>query len=44
MRILIKCKYDDRINNLLNDCLNEFYKMKTFTSRVSVRLNPNNML
>ena len=44
MRILIKCKYDERINNLLNDCLNEFYKMKTYTSRVSVQLNPNNML
>ena len=44
MRILIKCKYDERINNLLNDSLNEFYKLKTNTSRVSVQLNPSNML
>ncbi len=44
MRILIKCKYDERINNLLNDTLEEFYKMKTFTSRVVIELNPNNML
>ncbi len=44
MRIIIKCKYDDRINNLLNDCMQEFYKMKTYTSRMAIELNPNNML
>ena len=44
MRIIIKCKYDERINNLLNDCLQEFYKMKTYTSRIAIELNPNNML
>ena len=44
MRILIKCKYDERINALLNDMLNEFYNMKNKTARVSVELNPNNML
>ena len=44
MRMLIKCKYDDRINHLLNDALNEFYKMKTKTARTIVELNPNNML
>ena len=44
MRILIKCKYDERINNLMNDMLIEFYKFKTKTSRVCVELNPNNML
>ena len=44
MRIIIKCKYDERINNLLNDSLKEFYKMKTFSSRVAIELNPNNML
>ncbi len=44
MRIIIKCKYDERIKNLLNDSLNEFYKMKTTTARVAVELNPNNML
>ncbi len=44
MRIIIKCKYDERINNLLNDSLDEFYKMKTVSARVAVELNPNNML
>ena len=44
MRILIKCKYDERINDLLKDSLNEFYKMKTVSARMAVELNPNNML
>ncbi len=44
MRILIKCKYDERVNNLLKDSLSEFYKMKTASARMAVELNPNNML
>ncbi len=44
MRILIKCKYDERVNSLLKDSLNEFYKMKTVSARMAVELNPNNML
>jgi len=43
-RIIIKCKYDERINALMADTLNLFYSMKTKTARTSVELNPNNML
>ncbi len=44
MRIIIKCKYDERINNLLTDCNNEFYNMKKYTARMAIELNPNNMM
>ena len=44
MRMLIKCLYDDRIHDLLQDSLSEFYKMKTISVRVAIELNPNNML
>ena len=44
MRMLIKCLYDDRIHDLLQDSLGEFYKMKTISARVAIELNPNNML
>jgi len=44
MRILIKCKYDQRINELVNSMLKEFYNMKARTARVAVMLNPHNML
>ena len=43
-RILIKCKYDSRIKELLLDSLKEFYKMKKKDVRVNIELNPNNML
>ena len=43
-RMLIKCKYDERVNNLLSDALEEFLKMNTKTARVNIELNPNNML
>ena len=43
-RMIIKCKYDERINNLLRDSLDEFAKMKTKTARVNIVINPNNML
>ena len=43
-RMIIKCKYDDRVNNLLTDALNEFIGMKTKTARVNIELNPNNMI
>ena len=42
--MLIKCLYDDRIHDLLQDSLSEFYKMKTISARVAIELNPNNML
>ena len=43
-RLIIKCKYDKRIHGLLTDAQNEFYKMKVKTARMSIELNPNNML
>ena len=43
-RMLIKCKYDDRVNNLLTDAYDTFLNMKTKTARVNIELNPNNML
>ncbi|MBR3133983.1 MAG: primosomal protein N' [Clostridia bacterium] len=43
-RLIIKCKYDKRIHDLLTDAQNEFYKMKVKTARMSIELNPNNML
>ena len=43
-RMLIKCKYDERVNNLLSDALEEYLKMNTKTTRVNIELNPNNML
>ena len=43
-RMIIKCKYDERVNNLLTDSLAEFLKMRTKTARVNIEINPNNML
>ena len=43
-RMIIKCKYDDRVNALLTDALNQFIDMKTKTARVNIELNPNNMI
>ena len=43
-RMIIKCKYDDRVNSLLKDTLEEFISMKTYTARVNIVLNPDNML
>lgn len=41
-RIIIKCIYDEKINKLLKETLEEFYKFKTNT-RLSIKQNPNNM-
>ena len=43
-RMIIKCKYDERVNNLLTDALNEFINYKSKTARINIELNPNNML
>lgn len=43
-RMIIKCKYDNRIHNLLDDTQSEFFKMKFKTARLAIELNPNNML
>ena len=37
-------KYDDRVNALLTDALNQFINIKTKTARVNIELNPNNMI
>lgn len=41
-RIIIKCIYDEKMNKLLKETLEEFYKLKTNT-RLSMKQNPNNM-
>ena len=41
-RIIIKCIYDEKMNKLLKETLEEFYKLKTNT-RLSIKQNPNNM-
>ena len=41
-RIIIKCIYDEKMNELLKQTLEEFYKFKTNT-RLSIKQNPNNM-
>ena len=42
-RIIIKCKLDDTMINLMNDMLKEYYQMKTNDTRVIVDVNPNDM-
>ena len=44
MRILIKCLYDKKMNRLINETMNYFYGQKNNNCRLSVELNPNNML
>lgn len=41
-RMIIKCIYDEKMNKLLKETLEEFYKFKTNT-RLSIKQNPNNM-
>ena len=41
-RMIIKCIYDKKMNKLLKETLEEFYKLKTNT-RLSIKQNPNNM-
>ena len=43
-RILIKCKFSEEIINLMNDVLEEYYKFKLKNTKISIDLNPNNML
>ena len=44
MRVLIKCLYDEKMNKLINETMNLFYGKKNNNCRLSVELNPNNML
>ena len=44
-RIIVKCKFDDTIINLMNDVQEEFFNTKKQEStRIIIDLNPNNML
>ncbi len=43
-RILIKCKFSDETINLLNETLEFFKTLKTNKTRVTIDLNPNNMM
>ena len=43
MRMIIKCKYDEKVNDLMNGALETFYNMKVSTARLAIELNPNNM-
>ena len=42
-RILIKCIFCDDIVNLMNETLEEFYKLKSKNTRMVIDVNPNNM-
>ena len=42
-RIIIKCKLDDTIINLINNMLEEYYKLKAKNTSVSISVNPNDM-
>ena len=43
-RILIKCKFGEEITDLINDVLEEFQKMKSKSTKITIDLNPNNMM
>lgn len=42
-RMIIKCKFDDTMIDLMNDMLSEYAKMKVHDTRVSIDVNPNDM-
>ena len=43
-RILIKCKFSDNIINLINETIDEYFKLKLKNTRIAIDLNPNNMM
>lgn len=43
-RILVKCKFSDEIIDLMNETLEEYYKLKYKNTRITIDLNPNNMM
>ena len=43
-RIIIKGNMDEETNKILNICLNKIYKMNNKNIRVSIDVNPNNMI
>ena len=42
-RIIVKCKLEDDIINLMNDMLNEYNTMKVHDTKVVIDVNPNDM-
>ena len=42
-RIIAKCKLNNKIINIINEALEEYYKQKYKKTRVIVDVNPNNM-
>ena len=43
-RILIKCKFSDEIIQLINDTINQYYSLKQKNTRITIALNPSNMM
>ena len=43
-RILIKCKFSEEIVNLMNDTIEEFLRFKSKKTKISINLNPSNMM
>ena len=43
-RILIKCKFGEKITDLIYDVLEEFQKLKSKSTKITIDLNPNNMM
>lgn len=43
-RIIIKGKMNDELNKILNDCLKKFYMKDIKTTKMSIDVNPNNMI
>ena len=43
-RILIKCKFGEEITDLIYDVLEEFQKLKSKSTKITIDLNPNNMM
>ena len=43
-RILIKCKFSDDIIKLINDAIDYYYSLNLKNTRITIDLNPNNMM
>ena len=43
-RIIVKGNMTEEINQILNSCLKEIYEKDLKNTRVSIDLNPNNMI
>ena len=43
-RMIAKCKLNNQIIDIVNDTLGEYYKLKYKNARVTVDINPNNMM